>query len=877
MAEFTQTMSGDSRYSIKLTVTEVIPSDYITTNKTNVNYTLTATKSGGSGYWSSSAINPVKVTINDTDVVNTNISYDFRNATPKTITLASGTVTGISHNADGTKTIAVSGYFKDSANSLGQATASGNLILTTIPRASQPTLYDLNDNIRTFATLGENLKIETFRASSNFKHTLQIKIGNSVVEQFTNVDAEKNPWSPAISTYAPYITNGSSTTATIVCTTYNGSTNLGTKSQTITINVPNNASTKPTASISVSKGDNVVPSSWGVYVKGKSKLNVTITGTPKYGTTISNYSSSANGGTYNTSTYTTNELTGSGEVRASVTDKRGFASDVATSSYTVVDYSAPKITTATAIRCDSDGTPNDEGTYIKYNFVGSISPVSNKNAKTFRLKWKPKNGSDTTVGTWTDSYTCNKTGVLSGFSITTEYVFTFEAIDQFNSISTTTEVGTVADIFNFNPDGESLAVGGISQRSQGENVQDVYKITEFHKSVVFDNYITNNQFVMGKRISAGGGTSGYFYVCDITHSGTYSQQFVEFTFLQRARYGKMILSLAGNGTAGSITGVTACWIATYDSSIKAYYTLSNNKVSLYVQKQQGWDDLEVYIKKGHYEGNMNIAWVNTTVTSLPSGAGEVYGATLRVSITGSAVLATRATQDENSENLVRTYAHAKTTGATSFDDVGGGGKLQRGGLYTENIGNIWYNIINVRHRNGEGDGTGYGLQIRSAMVTSNIESARLQYRNQYTGNGWTGWQTITPDSLKGCAMLKLTSNYSFSATAWADTQVAFSGRSSLTNSNSTLFEQSGNGIKCKFAGWVQVVGAVGTDKTNEFDAGILKGSTQIIRAVNTGGRQSFVTGICQVASGDIIYLSFASENTSGTIYNTTHFTITRVS
>lgn len=487
MAEFTQTMSGDSRYSIKLTVTEVIPSDYITTNKTNVNYTLTATKSGGSGYWSSSTINPVKVTINGTDVVNTNISYDFRNATPKTITLASGTVTGISHNADGTKTIAVSGYFKDSANSLGQATASGNLTLTTIPRASQPTLYDLNDNIRTFATLGENLKIEIARASSSFKHTLQIKIGNTTVETFTNIDAEKNPWSPAISTYAPYITTSSSKTATIVCTTYNGSTSLGTKSQTITINVPNNASTKPTASISVSKGDNVVPSSWGVYVKGKSKLNVTITGTPKYGTTISNYSSSANGGTYNTSTYTTSELTGSGQVRASVTDKRGFASDVATSSYTVIDYSAPLITTANAIRCNSDGTPNDEGTYIKYNFVGSISPVSNKNAKTFRLKWKPKNGSDTTVGTWTDSYTCNKTGILSGFSITTEYVFTFEAIDQFNSISTTTEVGTVADIFNFNPDGESLAFGGVSQRNTGENIFDMYKTTTFHK----DTYVSN--------------------------------------------------------------------------------------------------------------------------------------------------------------------------------------------------------------------------------------------------------------------------------------------------------------------------------------------------------------------------------------------------
>lgn len=836
MAEFTQVMSGDSRYSIKLTVTEVIPSDYITTNKTNVNYTLIATKSGGSGYWSSSAINPVKVTINGTDVVNTNISYDFRNATPKTITLASGTVTGISHNADGTKTIAVSGYFKDSANSLGQATASGNLTLTTIPRASQPTLYDLNDNIRTFATLGENLKIEIARASSNFKHTLQIKIGNSVVETFTNVGAEKNPWSPAISTYTPYITSGSSTTATIVCTTYNGSTSLGTKSQTITINVPNNASTKPTVEITASEGNSAVPSSWGVYVKGKSKLSIALKLTPKYSTKINSCSSNANNNSYSwtnsdntsgviTKTWTTNELTGNGTITASVSDKRGF-SNSASSSYTIVDYSNPQITTYDAYRCNSDGKLNDSGTCIKWTFKGSISSVNSKNSKTFTLKYKPSGSSEVTVGTWTDSYSCDRTAIIQNLSASTEYTFTFTATDQFSTTTSTKVVGTGFRLMNFNGNGRSMAFGGVSQRGDSEKAIDVFMDTEFHKDIkanVLDLFNDTSgsdwQTMMKNKLD--------YCINNINTSKNNAMSFINGGWSGN-NYGFGIFSKIGTSSYQLV------WF-------------SNIGYTYYVQK---------YNNNYTYKAGNNI-----TVASA-----------------NSASSATKATQDSAGNNLIttRSFAMAIENNNPSFDDVGSSGRFRRSGLYSTNVGNVWYNLINVRHRNGESDGTGYGLQIRSAMTTSNIESARLQYRNQYTANGWTGWQTITPDSLRGCAMLKLTSNYNFTATAWADTQVAFSGRSSLTNSNSTLFEQSGNGIKCKFSGWVQVVGAVGSNKTNEFDASILKGSTQIIRAINSTGSQSFATAVFQVATNDVVYLSFASDNTSGTIYNGTHFTITRI-
>ena len=162
MATFTQNLSNDSRYSITLTVTEVLPDDYLVTNKTNVNYTLTATKSSGSGYYTVYSENPVLVIINGTTVVDKKISYDFTSSTPQTITLASGTLTGISHNNDGTKKITVSGYFNDVSNNLGSATATGTLTLTSIPRYANITSFSsqaINDETTIRLTWNTDVEI----------------------------------------------------------------------------------------------------------------------------------------------------------------------------------------------------------------------------------------------------------------------------------------------------------------------------------------------------------------------------------------------------------------------------------------------------------------------------------------------------------------------------------------------------------------------------------------------------------------------------------------------------------------------------------------------------------------------------------------------
>jgi hypothetical protein len=57
------------------------------------------------------------------------------------------------------------------------------------------------------------------------------------------------------------------------------------------------------------------------------------------------------------------------------------------------------------------------------------------------------------------------------------------------------------------------------------------------------------------------------------------------------------------------------------------------------------------------------------------------------------------------------------------------------GTYT--INNAWYNVISVRHRNGEGDGPNYGMELRSNLTNDDSLSWRQQ-----TNATWKNWKTL---------------------------------------------------------------------------------------------------------------------------------------
>ena len=487
MAVFQKNLSGDSRYSLKLEVNET---SYSTENNTSeVSYVLTATKASGGGYWSNSAINPVNVVLNGEMVVDKKVSYNFSTSTPCTITLASGTKT-ISHDGDGSRTISVSAYFGDSANSLGNATVSGNLTLTTIPRASEPSCNNV--------TLGNAVTINTNRKSDAFTHTITVSVGGNVKETFNNIGASVS-WTPSISTYAPLSTASSTMSAVIACTTYNNGTQIGSsKTCTAMLIIPDNNNTKPSASISYQEADSTMKSkNWGVFVQGKSKLAITVTGTGKYGASISNYNATVNGESKSSSNFTTNYLNSSGNqtINATVKDSRGFTSNNVSSTYNVVQYANPTINTAIALRTDTDGNENDEGTYLKYTFIASVSSVSNKNSALYKIGYKKTTDNYYTYVTIADSgYSLSKENqILDGVTLDTSasYDIIFEVIDAFSNTTIDRPITSGFDLMNFNASGKSMAIGKVSEAGANEKKLEIALETDILEDVNVKNIYTN--------------------------------------------------------------------------------------------------------------------------------------------------------------------------------------------------------------------------------------------------------------------------------------------------------------------------------------------------------------------------------------------------
>ena len=123
------------------------------------------------------------------------------------------------------------------------------------------------------------------------------------------------------------------------------------------------------SSITVSPvNSNSAISDWGIYVYGKSKATIGISGAAGvYGSTIKSYSitTSPSVGSTTASSFTTGTIYSYGTitVTAKVTDTRGRTATKTTTFY-VYYYAAPYFSSVEAYRCNSSGTQDDAtGTY----------------------------------------------------------------------------------------------------------------------------------------------------------------------------------------------------------------------------------------------------------------------------------------------------------------------------------------------------------------------------------------------------------------------------------------------------------------------------------------------------------------------------------
>lgn len=247
----------------------------------------------------------------------------------------------------------------------------------------------------------------------------------------------------------------------------------------ISLNIPDNSSTKPTVAMTLSPV-NTVSGFDGLYIQGKSKVKAALSAKGKNNASIKSYSMSAEGKTYDSGdSYTSGYLNNSGTVNVTgyAKDSRGFTGSN-TQPITILAYSKPKIlpisaeSEVIAARCDASGVFTDSGTYIKIMARRSYSNLTANGAQNnfCQIRYRYKMETASSFSSWTtilasDSLASDEivTGALLNGALlpTNTYIVQVGVIDDIGETAYTT-ITVPTDKVYWHRDGKrrSLAFGG---------------------------------------------------------------------------------------------------------------------------------------------------------------------------------------------------------------------------------------------------------------------------------------------------------------------------------------------------------------------------------------------------------------------------------
>ena len=323
-----------------------------------------------------------------------------------------------------------------SGSNLGSDTASVILMV------QDPTTPSITGNE---ATIGAVSTIACTRNSDNFTVKLELEFKGTTSEIASGA-IDTASWTPVydLAKLIPALTSG---TGTLKCTTYNGTAEVGTKSVTITVIVPENDTTRPRFT---SDGLKLTPITGlpeafaGMYMRGKTGLQAEFTASSEYSSIveyaviIGNQSATGNPATIDL-------LVSEGEVNVTgkVTDARGFSTNV-NMTITVLPYRNPKITPYKGYseviceRAKATGELSADGTYLAIKAGKTFSSVvlngAEMNSCALRYRWKP-NGVDA-YSEWitllADGSKETEISLLVGnvvSSLQTSYMIEIEAVD----------------------------------------------------------------------------------------------------------------------------------------------------------------------------------------------------------------------------------------------------------------------------------------------------------------------------------------------------------------------------------------------------------------------------------------------------------------
>ena len=345
-------------------------------------------------------------------------------------------------------------------------------------------------------TFGSAIDIPITKYNSGFYDVLTISVGGTTIKTvngITNGTDVTFTSTELNNIYAklPSATKGTVTFKLTTKTSSSGST-VGTSTKTATGTIP--SSVKPTISgITLAEATSGLASKFGAYIQNESKITGTINASAGSGSSISAYKTTINGSSYTSKTFTTGVLktSGTNTITTTVTDKRGRSTSYSTT-FNVLAYSKPTISTFKVERCNADGTLNDEGINFKVSVKSTITSLNSKNDSTYTLQYKLSSVDTwTTLGNSLSGYSINTSWVVTNVALNIDNVYDFRLTikDYFEEVVKSTNVAESFTLMNFGADGHSMAIGGVATEPDTLDVK------------MAKTYLSDYTFIGGERRS----------------------------------------------------------------------------------------------------------------------------------------------------------------------------------------------------------------------------------------------------------------------------------------------------------------------------------------------------------------------------------------
>jgi hypothetical protein len=304
------------------------------------------------------------------------------------VAIASHSVGKISHDDNGNKSITIQGSVKaPSGTSFSGKSTSGSksVALDAIPRASTVTA--------TTANIGSKSTITIKRASSKFTHTLTYLFGTISGTIATKTSSTSISWTIPTEFYTQ-IPGTKTGYGSIYCTTYIGSTQIGsTTSCNFTVTTEESLC-KPDVAVTAVGTNSAIISLTGSnkrIVRGFSEVKVTTTATPKNSAVISSVSVTCGSSTKKGTSVTFNRAE-SATITATAKDSRGYTNSASASGLTLVNYLVPTLVSTVERENPTSDKVNITVRGNWYN--GSFGVVTN--TLKAEVRYKPKSQSEYT-------------------------------------------------------------------------------------------------------------------------------------------------------------------------------------------------------------------------------------------------------------------------------------------------------------------------------------------------------------------------------------------------------------------------------------------------------------------------------------------------